>query len=63
MITVHVNVHDSAMQCLMCLYRVNQQRAVCRMRDGLRLYVDTTGEAGKKTLETGEERQHVAVLP
>lgn len=56
MINAHVNVPDGAIQRLMCLYRENRQRAVCHMRDGLRLYVDTTGEEG-------EERHHVAVRP
>jgi len=56
MINVHVNVYDSTMQRLMCVNRENRQRAVCHMRDGLRLNMDTTGEEG-------EERQHVAVRP
>ena len=56
MINVHVNVQDSTRQRLMCLNREKRQKAVCHMRDGLRLYVDTTGEEG-------EERHHVAVRP
>jgi hypothetical protein len=63
MINVHLNVQDSIIQRLMCMNRENLQRVVCHMRDGLRLYMDTTGEEGKKTLETGEERHHVTVRP